>query len=171
MVELKVRKFGNSLGVVLPKEVISRLQTADGGALFLIEAPDGGCCRRPVLSQRVHSMDALDHCLLVVFRFGLIGFYLAAIGAQESACGFRLHLPLLTVRRHRRMGFRDDVLRVLDGRAPLRHHRSPAGGFAGGGKAIAVSILYVVDRAAFVRLRHIPHHFLPALRSDAAFGY
>src|SRR6202050_4341338 len=42
MVELKVRKFGNSLGVVLPKEVISRLRTADGEALFLIEAPDGG---------------------------------------------------------------------------------------------------------------------------------
>ena len=42
MVELKVRKFGNSLGVVLPKEVINRLQTADGEALFLIEAPDGG---------------------------------------------------------------------------------------------------------------------------------
>jgi putative addiction module antidote len=41
MVELKVRKFGNSLGVVLPKEVINRLHTADGQALFLIEAPDG----------------------------------------------------------------------------------------------------------------------------------
>jgi putative addiction module antidote len=42
MVELKVRKFGNSLGVVLPKEVINRLHAADGEALFLIEAPDGG---------------------------------------------------------------------------------------------------------------------------------
>lgn len=41
MVELKVRKFGNSLGVVLPKEVISRLKTRDGEPLFLIEAPDG----------------------------------------------------------------------------------------------------------------------------------
>jgi putative addiction module antidote len=41
MVELKVRKFGNSLGVVLPKEVINRLHTADGAALFLIEALDG----------------------------------------------------------------------------------------------------------------------------------
>jgi antitoxin component of MazEF toxin-antitoxin module len=30
MVELKVRKFGNSLGVVLPKDVINRLQTKDG---------------------------------------------------------------------------------------------------------------------------------------------
>ena len=42
MVELKVRKFGNSLGVVLPKEVINRLHTSDGEPLFLIEGPDGG---------------------------------------------------------------------------------------------------------------------------------
>lgn len=41
MVELKVRKFGNSLGVVLPKEVIHRLQTRDGQRLFLIEAAEG----------------------------------------------------------------------------------------------------------------------------------
>jgi len=41
VVELKVRKFGNSLGVVLPKEVVNRLQTGDGEPLFLIEAADG----------------------------------------------------------------------------------------------------------------------------------
>ncbi|HEY1799979.1 MAG TPA: AbrB/MazE/SpoVT family DNA-binding domain-containing protein [Terriglobales bacterium] len=41
MVELKIRKFGNSLGVVLPKEVIQRLQAGDGEKLFLIEAADG----------------------------------------------------------------------------------------------------------------------------------
>ena len=41
MVELKVRKFGNSLGVVLPKDVINRLQTGDGEKLFLIEAGNG----------------------------------------------------------------------------------------------------------------------------------
>jgi putative addiction module antidote len=41
LVELKVRKFGNSLGVVLPKDVINRLHTKDGERLFLIEAPDG----------------------------------------------------------------------------------------------------------------------------------
>ena len=41
MIELKVRKFGNSLGVVLPKDVINRLQTKDGEPLFLIESPDG----------------------------------------------------------------------------------------------------------------------------------
>ena len=42
VVELKVRKFGNSLGVVLPKEVVNRLQTGDGKPLFLIEGLDGG---------------------------------------------------------------------------------------------------------------------------------
>jgi len=41
MVKLKVRKFGNSLGVVLPKDVINRLHTEDGQSLFLMEAPDG----------------------------------------------------------------------------------------------------------------------------------
>jgi putative addiction module antidote len=42
VVKLKVRRFGNSLGVVLPREVINRLQTGDGEPLFLIEAPEGG---------------------------------------------------------------------------------------------------------------------------------
>ena len=41
MIEIKVRKFGNSLGVVLPKEVINRLNTRDGEQLFLLEGPDG----------------------------------------------------------------------------------------------------------------------------------
>jgi antitoxin component of MazEF toxin-antitoxin module len=40
MIELKIRKFGKSLGVVLPKKVIRRLQARDGERLFLIEAAD-----------------------------------------------------------------------------------------------------------------------------------
>jgi antitoxin component of MazEF toxin-antitoxin module len=40
VIELKVRKFGNSLGVVLPKEVMGRLHTG-GQRLFLIEAAYG----------------------------------------------------------------------------------------------------------------------------------
>jgi putative addiction module antidote len=41
VLELKVRKIGNSLGVVLPKEAVSRLGAGDGDRLFLIEASDG----------------------------------------------------------------------------------------------------------------------------------
>jgi putative addiction module antidote len=40
MLELKVRRIGNSLGVVLPKEAINRLKTGDGDRLFLIEGPN-----------------------------------------------------------------------------------------------------------------------------------
>ncbi|MBV9741990.1 MAG: AbrB/MazE/SpoVT family DNA-binding domain-containing protein [Hyphomicrobiales bacterium] len=42
MVELKVRKIGNSLGVVLPREVLSRLSTNEGARLYLTESPGGG---------------------------------------------------------------------------------------------------------------------------------
>ena len=41
MVEIKIRKFGNSLGVILPKEVITRLNSNDGDKLFLIEDASG----------------------------------------------------------------------------------------------------------------------------------
>lgn len=41
MMALKVRKVGNSLGVVLPREALARLQLDEGGTLFLTEAPDG----------------------------------------------------------------------------------------------------------------------------------
>jgi putative addiction module antidote len=40
MVALKVRKVGNSLGLVLPKEVVSRLRTGEGQEVFLIEGPN-----------------------------------------------------------------------------------------------------------------------------------
>jgi len=40
MVTLKIRKVGNSLGLVLPKEVISRLHTGEGEEVFLIEGPN-----------------------------------------------------------------------------------------------------------------------------------
>ena len=41
MVALKVRKFGNSVGVVLPKEVASRLRVTEGDQLFVTETPNG----------------------------------------------------------------------------------------------------------------------------------
>jgi len=41
MLELKIRKIGNSLGVVLPKEAVSRLNAREGDRLFLIEGPEG----------------------------------------------------------------------------------------------------------------------------------
>jgi putative addiction module antidote len=42
MVELKIVRFGNSLGVRLPREVLSRMHLGDGDKLILTEAPEGG---------------------------------------------------------------------------------------------------------------------------------
>ncbi len=38
---LKVRKIGNSLGVVLPKEVLAKLKAGEGDLLSVSETPDG----------------------------------------------------------------------------------------------------------------------------------
>jgi putative addiction module antidote len=39
--ELKVRKLGNSLGVVLPKEATTILNVEEGDQLYITEAPGG----------------------------------------------------------------------------------------------------------------------------------
>jgi putative addiction module antidote len=47
MIQLKVRKIGNSLGVVLPKEVVQALHAAEGETLYLTETAGGGCQLTP----------------------------------------------------------------------------------------------------------------------------
>jgi putative addiction module antidote len=41
MSTLKIRKIGNSLGVVLPKAVLARLRVGEGDVLSLAETPAG----------------------------------------------------------------------------------------------------------------------------------
>jgi putative addiction module antidote len=53
MVALKVRKVGNSLGVVLPKEVLGHLRANEGDELFLLEGPNN--------SYRLTSLDPVFH--------------------------------------------------------------------------------------------------------------
>jgi len=40
-IQTKVRKIGNSLGIVLPKEALQTLKVSEGDVLFLTEAPEG----------------------------------------------------------------------------------------------------------------------------------
>jgi putative addiction module antidote len=53
MVALKIRKVGNSLGVVLPKEVLGHLRATEGEELYLIEGPNN--------SYRLTSLDPAFH--------------------------------------------------------------------------------------------------------------
>jgi putative addiction module antidote len=41
METLKLTQIGNSLGVILPKELLARLKLEKGDALFVTESPDG----------------------------------------------------------------------------------------------------------------------------------
>lgn len=40
-IQIKLRKVGNSVGTVLPKEVLARLNLEAGDTLYLTETPDG----------------------------------------------------------------------------------------------------------------------------------
>jgi putative addiction module antidote len=41
MATLKLRAIGNSVGVVLPKEVLARLRVAEGDVLHVVDTKDG----------------------------------------------------------------------------------------------------------------------------------
>lgn len=41
MATLKLRAIGNSVGVVLPKEILARLNLSEGDSLQVVESPDG----------------------------------------------------------------------------------------------------------------------------------
>ena len=39
--KLKITTVGNSVGVILPKEMLARLKVSKGDSLFVTEVPDG----------------------------------------------------------------------------------------------------------------------------------
>ena len=42
VLKLKLRKVGNSVGVVIPKEALAKMESKEGDTLILSETPDGG---------------------------------------------------------------------------------------------------------------------------------
>jgi putative addiction module antidote len=42
VLELKLRKVGNSVGIVLPKEALAHLKARAGDTVCVTESPDGG---------------------------------------------------------------------------------------------------------------------------------
>ena len=47
MTALKLTQIGNSVGVILPKEVLARLKVEKGDTLFVTESADGGVTLTP----------------------------------------------------------------------------------------------------------------------------
>ncbi|RAI59496.1 AbrB/MazE/SpoVT family DNA-binding domain-containing protein [Roseicella frigidaeris] len=46
MATLKLRAIGNSVGLVLPKELLGRLRVDEGDSLQVVETPDGSLLLR-----------------------------------------------------------------------------------------------------------------------------
>jgi putative addiction module antidote len=42
MITLKLTAVGTSTGVIIPKEMLARMNLGKGDQLYLVEAPDGG---------------------------------------------------------------------------------------------------------------------------------
>jgi len=70
VLQLKLRKVGNSVGVVLPKEALARLNSGEGDTVVLTESPDG--------SFRLAS-DQADFGKQMKVAEGLIGRYRSAL--------------------------------------------------------------------------------------------
>ena len=56
-IALKVTQIGNSVGVILPKEVLARLKVGKGDSLFLTDLPDG-VALRPYDAEFAEAMEA-----------------------------------------------------------------------------------------------------------------
>lgn len=62
-IELKLRKIGNSLGVVLPKEALAHLKVEEGQSVYLTETPDGGyrvTSDSPEFSEKMAVVESLS---------------------------------------------------------------------------------------------------------------
>ena len=56
-VALKLTQIGNSVGVILPKEVLARLKVGKGDSLFVTDLPDG-VALRPYDAEFAEAMEA-----------------------------------------------------------------------------------------------------------------
>jgi putative addiction module antidote len=56
--EIKVRKIGNSLGLLLPKEAALDLDVEEGASLFLCKAPEGRFYLTPFDPEFAKQMEA-----------------------------------------------------------------------------------------------------------------
>jgi putative addiction module antidote len=60
---LQVRKIGNSIGFILPKDMAARLDLKEGDRLFLLEQPGGGFVLTPHDPDFERTMELADEIM------------------------------------------------------------------------------------------------------------
>jgi putative addiction module antidote len=63
VLELKLRKIGNSVGIVLPKQALAHLKVGEGDTLCLTEATDGSLrmTANPEVAKQMEVVKSLMH--------------------------------------------------------------------------------------------------------------
>jgi putative addiction module antidote len=54
---IQIRKIGNSIGIVLPKEFVSRFDLREGDRLYPVQQPDGSLRLVPYDPKHAKAMD------------------------------------------------------------------------------------------------------------------
>jgi putative addiction module antidote len=67
--ELKLRKVGKFVGVVLPKEIMAKLNVHEGDTLALTEAPGGGVRVTPVREGRAEFAKQMKSAEKIIRRY------------------------------------------------------------------------------------------------------
>lgn len=60
LLELKLRKIGNSVGIVLPKDALAHLRASEGDTISVTEAPDGSLRLSPSNTEVNRQMEAVQ---------------------------------------------------------------------------------------------------------------
>ena len=60
VLELKLRKVGNSVGVILPKEALSHLNVEEGDSVSVTDGPDGSLRMSPHKAEVVRQMEVVQ---------------------------------------------------------------------------------------------------------------
>lgn len=65
--KLEVKKIGNSTGLILPKDLLAKLNLKQGEWVYVTELPDGGVRLSPYNPQFEKAMEIVDN-LMVEYR-------------------------------------------------------------------------------------------------------
>ena len=60
VLELKLRKIGNSVGVVLPKEALAHLKVQEGETVSVTDAPDGSLRMSPTNPEVTRQLNIVQ---------------------------------------------------------------------------------------------------------------
>ncbi|MEZ5274829.1 MAG: hypothetical protein R3F07_00450 [Opitutaceae bacterium] len=63
VLELKLRKIGNSVGVILPKEALAHLGAAEGDTVSVTEGPEGSLRFSPTRAEVNRQLEAVQQVM------------------------------------------------------------------------------------------------------------